>query len=237
MDYGQREGGVVKGGRQIRMRAPRAGSPVRRSVRTWLTSERSATVRATPDSASDCNFEPQLPVIGLGRANWLLRHGLRHLHQTVVQSQRQAKPCLQRHGWDAICGDSCNGHQVVPGQYDGPLFWVGPVKPSNTTKLLPEAAAHPMQCRHRLLGGAAAVGIRFEALQRRAFQLGDVEITSFVPYAVEETRSDGASPLLSTSVTGGLSQCSFFWLGREVRPQLCLSTTVRARMVLRLARS
>lgn len=231
MDYGQREGDVVRGVRLLKMHAPNAGLPVLRFLHPRLSSLWSAMSRADADvyyqraggaltgmvaqfaqwrarrvvfaSASDFDFDPQLPLIPFGRDKALFRHGVRQAHRIVVQSERQLQMCREHYRRDAALIPSCYDYLGASGQHDGPIIWVGTVKPLKRPELFLDLAEMLPQYRFRLVGGAAAGAAHFEALQRRAQQLGNVEMTGFVPYADVEAIFDGASLLVNTSTGEG----------------------------------
>jgi glycosyltransferase involved in cell wall biosynthesis len=231
MDYGQREGDVVKGVRLIKMHAPAAGLPVLRFLHPRLTSLWSAMNRADADvyyqraggaltgmvakfalwrgrravfaSASDFDFDPRCPLVPTARDKVLFRYGVRRAHRIVVQSERQLQLCRDQFGRDATCIASCYGYQGAPGRHDGPIVWVGTVKPLKRPELFLDLAEQLPQYRFRLVGGAAAGEEHFRTLQRRAQALGNVEMTGFIPYADIETFFDGASLLVNTSTGEG----------------------------------
>jgi len=153
---------------------------------------------------------------------------VRNMHHVVVQSERQAQMCRRTFGRDSTCINSCYAFQGAPGRTDGPIVWVGTVKPLKRPELLLDLAQRLPQFRFRLVGGAAAGVAHFEALQRRAQSLGNVEMTGFVPYADVEAQFDGASLLVNTSVgegfpntflqawSGAIPTVSFFDTGARV---------------------
>jgi glycosyltransferase involved in cell wall biosynthesis len=231
MDYGQREGERVKGVRLIKMHAPQAGLPVLRFLHPRLSSLWAAMGRADADvyyqrsggaltgmvaqfahwrgrrsvfaSASDFDFDPQCPLIPLERDKMLFRHGVSRVDEIVVQSERQLQLCRERFGRDATCIASCYGHQGSAARHDGPIVWVGTIKPLKRPELFLDLAERLPQYRFRLVGGAAAGDEHYAALQRRAGQLGNVEMMGFVPFADVEKVFDGASLLVNTSTGEG----------------------------------
>ncbi len=231
MDFGQREGDLVKGVRLIKMHAPDSGLPVLRFIHPRLTSLWGAMQRADADvyyqraagagtgfvarfalshgkravfaSASDFDFDPALPYIRFNRDKHLFRYGMRHVHHVVVQTERQLQMCLKTFGRDATRINSCYAHRGAPGHHEGPIVWAGSIKPQKRPELFLDLAQRLPQCRFRLVGGAAAGAAHFEALQRRAQSLGNVELTGFVPYTDVESQFDRASLLVNTSVGEG----------------------------------
>lgn len=231
MDFGQREGDLVNGVRLIKMHAPDAGLPVLRFIHPRLTSLWGAMQRANADvyyqraagagtgfvarfaishgkravfaSASDFDFDPQLQFIRFNRDKHLYRYGMRHVHHVIVQSERQSQMCRKTFGRDSTRINSCYAHQGAPGQPAGPIVWVGTVKPLKRPELFLDLAQRLPQFRFRLVGGAAAGAAHFDALQRRAQTLGNVEMTGFVPYSDVEAQFDGASLVVNTSIGEG----------------------------------
>lgn len=231
MDFGQREGDVVKGVRLLKMCAPTAGIPVLRFVHPRLTSLWCAMHRADADvyyqraagagigfvahfarthgrravyaSASDRDFDPALPRIRFGRDKFLFRYGVRTVNQVVVQTERQVQLCRQAFGRDAALVRSCYRLEGNPAHFDGPIVWVGTIQPVKRPELFLDLAQRLPQYKFRLVGGATAGAAQFEALQQRANALGNVEMTGFVPYADIDVKFDGASLLINTSAAEG----------------------------------
>jgi glycosyltransferase involved in cell wall biosynthesis len=184
MDYGQREGEVVRGVRMLKMHAPDAGVPVLRYLHPRLTSLWAAMRRADADvyyqrtsgaatgfvaafarrharasifaSAADLDFDPRSPKIRFARDRIVYRWGLRHVDRIVVQSERQRRLCREHVGRDAECVPSCYGHCGEPAAHDGVVLWVGNLRRLKRPHLFLELAAALPQRRFRLVGGPAS---------------------------------------------------------------------------------
>jgi len=231
MDFGQREGCWVKGVRQLKMYAPKSGVPVLRFVHPRLTSLWSAMGRANADiyylqnaggimgfiarfaqshkklavfaSASDFDFDPDLPFIRLARDKALYSYGVRNAHCVVVQNDRQMQLCRQIFKRNSVVVNSCYGFAGNPGNRDGVILWAGRVHPVKRPELFLDLAQRLPQYKFRLVGGSDAGATDFAALCNRARSLGNVEMTGFVPYADVEPYFDGASLLVNTSLGEG----------------------------------
>jgi glycosyltransferase involved in cell wall biosynthesis len=231
MDFGQREGELVKGVRMLKMHAPKAGVPVLRFVYPRLTSLWSAMVRADADvyylrsagvtmgfiarfaqshqklavfaSASDFDFDPKLPLIRFARDRALYRYGVRNAHCVVVQSERQAQMCRQTFMRDSAVINSCYGYSGTSGNREGVILWVGRVHPVKRPELFLDLVQRLPQYRFRLVGGSEDRVADFAALCDRGRALGNVEMPGFVPYADVEPHFDGASLLVNTSLGEG----------------------------------
>jgi glycosyltransferase involved in cell wall biosynthesis len=231
MDFGQRDGDLVNGVRVLKMHAPKDGVPVLRFLYPRLTSLWSAMRRADADvyylrsaggvmgfivrfaqfhqrlaifaSASDLDFDPNLPLIGLARDRALYRYGVRNAHRIVVQSERQAQICRQTFMRDSVVVNSCYSNTGKPGDRGGVILWVGRVHPVKRPELFLDIAQRLPQYRFRLVGGSDVRAADFVALCNRARALGNVEMPGFVPYADVEPNFDGASLLVNTSVSEG----------------------------------
>jgi glycosyltransferase involved in cell wall biosynthesis len=231
MDFGQTEGARVNGVRLLKMHAPDAGLPFLRFVHPRLTSLWKAMRRADADlyyqrcagaltgfvarfakvhgkravfaGASDLDFDATLPRFRFARERALYRYGIRHVDQVVVQSERQSQMCSRSFGCDSVRVNSCYEFKGRPGEFGGPIIWVGTVRSIKRPELFLDLAQRLPQFRFRLVGGAAEGDAPYDALKRRALSLGNVEMTGFVPYADVETQFDGASLLVNTSVSEG----------------------------------
>jgi glycosyltransferase involved in cell wall biosynthesis len=183
MDYGQREGDVIRGVRQLTMHSPDAGVPVLRYLHPRLTSLWRAMGRADADvyyqrasgattgfvaafaqrhgrvsvfaGAHDADFEPGASLIRYARDRVVYRWGLQHVDRIVVQTERQMQMCRQHHGRSAVRIDSCYAHEGRPASHDGTVLWVANLKRHKRPHLFLELAAALPEYRFRLVGGAA----------------------------------------------------------------------------------
>lgn len=184
MDFGQREGEVIDGVRQLKMHAPDAGIPVLRYLHPRLSSVWAAMRRADAQvyyqrgsgaltgfvaafarrhgrasvfaGAHDADFEPALSLIRFARDRAVYRWGLHRVDRVVVQSERQRELCLANFGRDAVRIESCYAHRGRPAAHDGVVLWVATAKRHKRPHLFLElAAALPQYC-FRLVGGAAS---------------------------------------------------------------------------------
>jgi glycosyltransferase involved in cell wall biosynthesis len=233
MDFGQREGDTARGVRLLKMCAPEAGVPVLRFLHPRLSSMWAAMARADADiyyqracgaytgfvaafarrhgrrmiyaGASDLDFEPALPLIQYRRDKAIYRYGIAHADQVVAQSERQRLRCREVFGREAVCIPSCYGHRGAPARQDGVVLWVGAVKPLKRPELFVDLAQRLPGLRLRLVGGPPGPAQRplFEALQRRAQALPNLEMTGFVPHADVEAHFDGAALLVNTTQSEG----------------------------------
>ena len=184
MDYGQREGDLIRGVRQLTMHAPDAGMPVLRYLHPRLTSLWRAMRRADADvyyqraggattgfvaaftrrhgrvsvfaGAHDADFEPGAALIRYARDRVVYRWGLRHVDRVVVQTERQMQLCRQHHGRSAVRIDSCYAHKGRPASHDGTVLWVANLKRHKRPHLFLDVAAALPQYRFRLVGGPAS---------------------------------------------------------------------------------
>jgi glycosyltransferase involved in cell wall biosynthesis len=183
LDYGQREGEVVRGVRLLKMHAPDAGVPVLRYLHPRLSSLWRAMRRADADlyyqrtsgaltgfvaafalrhgrasvfaGAHDADFQPELSLIRYGRDRAVYRWGLRHVDRVIVQTQRQQALCRLHFGRESLRIDSCHAHEGRPAAHDGVVLWVATAKSHKRPHLFLELAAALPQYRFRLVGGPA----------------------------------------------------------------------------------
>lgn len=135
----------------------------------------------------------------------MYRYGVYNAHHVVVQSERQAQMCRKTYGLGSTLIHSCHAKPLDQqnGDAGGPVIWVGTVKPLKRPELFLDLAERLPQFRFRMVGGAAAGAAHFEALQRRASRLDNVEMIGFVPYVDIDRQFDGASILVNTSIVEG----------------------------------
>ncbi|MGE5116999.1 MAG: glycosyltransferase family 4 protein [Betaproteobacteria bacterium] len=192
MDYGQREGDLVRGVRLHVMHAPDAGVPVLRYLHPRLTSLWAAMRRADADiyyqrtsgattgfvaafarrhgrasvfaGAHDADFDPRAPLIRWARDRAVYRWGLCHVDAIVVQTERQREALARHYGCEATRIESCYAHRGAPAAHSGVVLWVASAKRHKQPHLFLELAAPLPQRRFRLVGGPAA-----GAAERRYF--------------------------------------------------------------------
>ena len=229
MDYGQDDGICIDAITVYRSHKPDEGLPVLRFVHPRLTSVWSALRRADAQvyyqraasaltgqvvafarmhrrvsvfaSASDMDFEPSLPWIPLARDRALFRWGARCADAIVVQTDRQAADCQRSFHRSALRVASCYGHVGQPGQPDGPVLWVGTVKPLKQPHLFVQLACSLPGHQFRLIGGGSAAALA--ALRADAADVPNLQVVGFVPYAQIEPWFDGAAVLVNTSTNEG----------------------------------
>lgn len=231
MDFGQAEGLHESGVQVLKMMPPRAGLPGLRFFHPLLTSLWKAMRRAEADvyyqrcaggltgmvaalasmlhknavfaGASDSDFDPGLPRVGLLRDKLLFRYGMRSVSQVVVQSERQLAMCRRSFGREAVRINSCYGHRGEPAEHEGPIIWVGAVRTVKRAALFLDVARRLPQYRFVLVGGSPEGSGDFDALRREAQGIDNLTLTGHVPIAEVESYFDGASLLVNTSVTEG----------------------------------
>jgi glycosyltransferase involved in cell wall biosynthesis len=97
--------------------------------------------------------------------------------------------------------------QPVDGHPDGPVLWVGTIKPRKRPELFLELAASWPERRFIMIGGAVeglcADHGYAQAIEARARQIRNLEFVGFVPYAKVGNFFDGAAVLVNTSDAEG----------------------------------
>ncbi len=184
MDYGQREGDVVRGVRLLKMHSPDEGVPVLRFVHPRLTRLWSALGRADADvyyqrtsgaltgfvaafarrrgrrslfaGAHDADFSTELPLVPNARDRALYRWGVRHADAVIVQTERQRAQCLRVFGRESTLIDSCYRLVERSADHAGVVLWVATAKQHKRPHLFLEVAQRLPQYRFRLIGGAGA---------------------------------------------------------------------------------
>jgi glycosyltransferase involved in cell wall biosynthesis len=160
--------------------------------------------------ASDADFDPEVGQIRYARDRWLYRRGLARMDRIIVQNAAQLAACREHFGRDAELIPSCyvlpEDAGAVPGDE---VLWVGRMEGGKRPELALEVAARLPQRRFVVIGGEAhgearARAGRYQALCARARELGNVEMTGFLPLAEVERRFDRARVLLNTSVYEGM---------------------------------
>lgn len=156
--------------------------------------------------AHDADFEPRLPLIRYARDRAVYRWGVRHVDRVIVQTERQRELCRRTFGRDAVRIDSCYAHRGQRAAHDGVVLWVASAKRHKRPHLFLELAAGLPHYRFRLVGGPAEGADErayFEALQRQAAGLANVEMSGFVPVGEVEAQFDGAALFVNTSIGEG----------------------------------
>lgn len=231
-DFGQREGERIHGVKSIASYRPQAGIPGLRFFHPRLSGLWTAMKRADADvyykrgagsaiaivgafarrygryavfgASSDTDLDSALPRIPRVRDRWLYRHGLAHTDAIVVQSERQVSDCHSHFGRDAVRINSCYGHEGRPAQFEGVVLWVGNFREVKRPELLLDVAQRLPQFMFRMVGGGDFHSSgHYDDLYNRAAQLGNVEMTGFVPYSQVETQFDDAAVLVNTSSAEG----------------------------------
>lgn len=181
MDFGQREGDVLRGVRLLKTCRPGAGVPVLRFVHPRLTGMWSAMRRAGADvyyqraggmltgvvaafaqrhrrasvfaAAHDQDFDPALPLIHHARDKAIFRWGVRRSTRVIVQSERQRAGCRSLFGREAVRIDSAYAHTGRRAAHDGVVLWVANLKRHKRPHLFVELAARLPALRFCLVGG------------------------------------------------------------------------------------
>ena len=232
-DYGQPDRVVVDGITVLRAHRPDEGLPVLRFVHPRMTAMWHALKRANADvyyqrtadvlttlvaffckvhgkrsiyaAASDLDFVPGKEEIDLGRDRVIFRYGLKRMDRIVVQNPAQQRECKRIYGLDSTLVPSC---YIPPpdAHHDraGYVLWVARMGPSKRAELALQVARRLPQHKFVIVGGPGDGGeAQFEAMQREATRLGNVEMLGFVPFAEVDTYFDGARVLLNTSTHEG----------------------------------
>lgn len=229
MDHGQPDGIVIDGVTVYRSHTPDGGLPVLRFVHPRLTSVWQAMRRADADvyyqrtsasltatvvafaklhrrlslfaAASDRDFVPGAPHLGLARDRALYQWGLRNADVVVAQTVVQ-RDAFQRHFARASTViRSCYGHVGRPAKHDGTILWVANLSSHKRPELFVELARRLPEYRFTLVGGADESVLA--ALRQRAAGLSNIEFTGFVPFADIEQQFDGSAMLVNTSSDEG----------------------------------
>jgi glycosyltransferase involved in cell wall biosynthesis len=159
-------------------------------------------------AASDSNFRLGAASRLEPREAWLYRAALRRCDAVLVQNQAQHELLRRHFGMEGIVVPNCYEEaDVQPGRADGPVIWVGTVKPLKRPELFLELAARFPQRRFVLVGGDGIGGVEGQryvaAIAARARALPNVEMTGFVPFAQVGRHYDGAAALVNTSEVEG----------------------------------
>lgn len=154
-------------------------------------------------AASDADFQPERRFALEPREAWLYRRALRACAAVVVQNREQ-QAALRRHfGIDGRVVTNCYEEDPVrAGDPQGPVVWVGTVKPLKRPELFLELARRMPQRAFHLVGGPArgeAAQAYFDQLARQAAGIPNLTLHGFVPFQDVGRLYDGASVLVNTS--------------------------------------
>jgi glycosyltransferase involved in cell wall biosynthesis len=131
----------------------------------------------------------------------MFRWGLRRADLVIAQNQDQAD--LVRDNWRRPVELIPNFHAEdhgLPGRFDGPVIFVGALRPVKRPDLFIELArAMPLR-RFRLIGGPAPGSEAYaRQIQASAADVPNLEFTGFVPFVDVGREFDGAALLVNTS--------------------------------------
>jgi len=157
--------------------------------------------------ASDSNFLPVRDRNVSRRDWWLYRWGLRRADLILAQNAQQAQDVaqhLQRPA--ALCPNFLTDPAARPGSADGPVIWVGTMRPLKQPQLFAELARRMPQRQFVLVGGAqadpASQALQAE-LQAMAAALPNLSLRGHVPPQQVGSLFDGAAALINTSTHEG----------------------------------
>jgi glycosyltransferase involved in cell wall biosynthesis len=155
-------------------------------------------------SASDGDFVPGKQQIAYARDRWIFEYGLRNADAIVVQNAFQQESCLAHYGRRAALIPSCYAPPPdAQADEDGSVLWAGTIRDYKQPELLLEIARRLPQHRFVIVGGPGGPRPQemdyFEAVQREARSLGNVEFAGFVPYAGIDAYFNRARVLVNTS--------------------------------------
>jgi glycosyltransferase involved in cell wall biosynthesis len=148
-------------------------------------------------------------IFGLERRElWLYRAGLRASDRILVQNREQLALLRERFGREGLVVPNCYAEAgIVPGRVEGPVLWVGTVKPAKRPELFVELAACLPHRRFVMVGGPAGEDAPAQAycraIEARARALPNLSFVGFVPFAEVGGRYDGAAALVNTSEAEG----------------------------------
>jgi glycosyltransferase involved in cell wall biosynthesis len=159
-------------------------------------------------AASDADFRPGRLFALERREAWLYRKALPFCDAVLVQNQDQLDLLAHHHRLQGRVVPNCYEEPGWrAGEPEGPVIWVGTVKPLKRPELFVELAQAFPQRRFVLVGGPggdAASRACFEAVRAQAAALPNLELAGFVPFAQVGRCYDGAAALVNTSAVEGL---------------------------------
>lgn len=158
--------------------------------------------------ASDGDFIPGQQMIAWRRDRWLFERGLAHVDAVVVQNRAQQESCLHHYGRPATLIPSCYElpADARPGAGDI-VLWVGNLRSSKRPELFVEMARRLPARRFVLIGDATMDPLSAESLasiRRAAAELGNLELTGYLPLAQAERYFDRAKVVVNTSIVEGM---------------------------------
>jgi len=184
--------------------------------------------RSIYSAASDMDFVPGREEIRLGRDRWIFRYGLRRVDRVIVQNALQYENCLKNYGRTATLIPSC--YEPPAGAHadrKGYVLWVARMGASKRPELIVEIAKRLPHLRFVVVGGADkgadGRGV-FEAMQRAAKDVPNVELKGFVPYAQVDQYFNGARVQLNTSKFEGFPNTFLQGWSRGI-PTVCFIDT------------
>jgi glycosyltransferase involved in cell wall biosynthesis len=156
-------------------------------------------------AAGNPDFEPKTSRIRYARDRWLYEYGLRNVDLILAQNRDQQRLCRHHFGRDAIIVQNCFPPASKPPQILKPIvLWVSTVRAlKRPEQFLDLAEALPNYC-FRMIGGPDSGNEKlFEAIQKRADKIENVEFLGFVPPSKIDSYFDQASILVNTSESEG----------------------------------
>lgn len=159
-------------------------------------------------AASDMDFAtgplPGMPPQQVAAYRW----GLRCADAVIVQNTRQQQDVVRWHPRPAhLIPNGYAEPGARPGSFDGPVLWAATVKPLKRPEHFVALARRFPGRRFRLVGGPAPTPegpAWFEATQRLAASVPNLELLGHVPFQVVGACFDGASVFINTSDYEGL---------------------------------
>ena len=158
--------------------------------------------------ASNMDFVPgEGGQIRYARDRWLYRRGLARVDRIVAQNEAQRESCRAAYGREASVIASCY-QPASPVRAAAPrdaVLWVSTIRDGKRPERFLELAARLPQRRFVMVGGPChGQAELFERVRREAAQLGNVELTGFLPLAQVEAWLDRARVLVNTSDYEGM---------------------------------
>ena len=158
-------------------------------------------------SAHDLDFLPVRDSSVTRRDLKLFRWGLRRTDSVFVQNLLQLQQLRSQLPTPAQVVPNCYEEPAaVPARFDGPVVFVGTVKPVKRPELFIDLARAIPERQFKLVGGSGpgADGKRYvEAIRARCASVPNLQVVGFVPYARVHEHFDGASLLVNTSEMEG----------------------------------
>jgi glycosyltransferase involved in cell wall biosynthesis len=154
--------------------------------------------------AFDTDFLPGKQQIQFARDRWLFEYGLRNVDTIVVQNPYQQETCLANYGRKSVLIPSGYAPPIeAAADEGGAVLWVATIRDYKQPELLLEIARRLPQLRFVMVGGPASSGASmmryYEAIEREARSLPNVEFAGFVPFAGVEAYFNRARVFVNTS--------------------------------------